>query len=321
MKELKIFGVVAFFTLITYWGVEPFAHSQMHKHVDGNNFVYDGKADIAAASKDKKEVKTAFWADVATISKLKGDVTAGEGTYAICMGCHMDGAVNMGGVTPPILDHAGSIYDKNYLIALIKDPAMASNVDHKYTDTMAHPMGSIKTMVTEPQDIANVVAYILAKKAGEVTPKQAYVEACGRCHANRYGKYTQIGFVPATKANIKTGQDIDALKFKQKVAEEQALITDYMGKLPPDLSMIIRARGAHYLETFVENPQTQLPGTAMPRVGLTKDGFEKVLKYLEKTGEPSLAARNAIGPWVIGFFVIFTLLAYLWKKSLWRELH
>ena len=321
MKELKIFGVVAFFTLITYWGVEPFAHSQMHKHVDGNNFVYDGKADIAAASKDKKEVKTAFWADVATISKLKGDVTAGEGIYAMCMGCHMDGAANMGGVTPPILDHAGSIYDKNYLIALIKDPAMASNVDHKYTDTMAHPMGSIKTMVTEPQDIANVVAYILAKKAGEVTPKQAYVEACGRCHANRYGKYTQIGFVPATKANIKTGQDIDALKFKQKVAEEQALITDYMGKLPPDLSMIIRARGAHYLETFVENPQTQLAGTAMPRVGLTKDGFEKVLKYLEKTGDPSLAARNAIGPWVIGFFVIFTLLAYLWKKSLWRELH
>lgn len=321
MRELKIFGVVAFFTLLTYVGIEPYAHGQLHKHVDGNNFVYDGKADIAAASKDKKEVKTAFWADVANISKLKGDVTAGEGTYAMCMGCHMDGAANMGGVIPPVLDHAGSIYDKDYLIALIKDPAMASNVDHKYADTMAHPMGSIKAMVTEPQDIANVVAYMLAKKAGEVTPEEAYVEACGRCHANRYGKLTQIGFVPKTKTNIKTGQDIDALKFKQKVAEEQALVTDYMGKLPPDLSMIIRARGAHFLETLVENPQTQLAGTAMPRVGLTKDGYAKIVTYLEKTGDPSLAARHAMGPWVIGFFVIFTLLAYLWKRSLWRELH
>ena len=321
MKELKIFGVVAIFTILTYWGVEPFAHSQMHKHVEGNNFVYDGKADIADASKDKKEAKKAFWADVATIAKLKGDITAGEGTYAMCMGCHMDGAVNMGGVVPPSLEHAGSMYDTNYLIALIKDPAMASNVDHKYADTMTHPMGSIKTMVTEPQDIANVVAYLKAKKAGEVTPKEAFVEACGRCHANRYGKYTQAGFVPKTKSNIKTGQDIDGLKFKQKVAEEQALVTDYMGKLPPDLSIIIRARSPHFLETFVENPQSHLAGTAMPRVGLNEEGYEKVLEYLEETGDPSVHARHALGPWVIGFFVIFTLLAYLWKKSLWRELH
>ena len=46
MKELKIFGIVAVFTLVLYWGVEPFAHSQMHKHVEFNNFNYDGKADI-----------------------------------------------------------------------------------------------------------------------------------------------------------------------------------------------------------------------------------------------------------------------------------
>ena len=80
-KELKIFGVVAFFTLLLYWGVEPFAHSQMHKHVDYNNLVYDGKADIAEASKDTKEAKTAFWADVKKISALKGDAAAGEATF------------------------------------------------------------------------------------------------------------------------------------------------------------------------------------------------------------------------------------------------
>jgi ubiquinol-cytochrome c reductase cytochrome c1 subunit len=94
-----------------------------------------------------------------------------------------------------------------------------------------------------------------------------------------------------------------------------------MGKLPPDLSIMIRARSEHFLETFVENPQAQLAGTAMPRVGLTKEGYEKVMEYLGETGDPSAKARSEVGPKVIGFFVIFTLLAYLWKKSVWKKLH
>jgi len=322
MKELKIFGIVVIFTLVLYWGVEPFAHSQMHKHVEGHGLVYDGKADIEEASKDKKAAKKAFWADVKKIAAIKGDAAAGEAAFAMCAGCHMEGAANMGGVTPPSLDHAGAIYDKNFLIALIKDPAMATNVDHKYPNgTIAHPMGSVSSMVTTPQDIANVVAYMQAKKAGEVTPKEAYTEACGRCHANRYGKLTQLGEVPKTKSNIKTGQDIEALKYQQKVAAEQAALADYLGTLPPDLSIIIRARGEHFLHTFIENPQSQLPGTAMPRTGLNKEGMEKVFAYLEETGDPSKHAREAIGPKVLLFFVIFTALAFLWKKSMWKGHH
>ena len=321
MKELKILAVVVFFSLVVYWGVEPFAHSQMHKHVEGHNFVYDGKADIEEAKGAKKEVKEKFWADVKRIAALKGDPKAGEATFGMCLGCHNGAGVNMGGVIPPSLEHAGALYDKNYLIALIKDPAMASNVDHKYADTMTHPMGTIKTMVTSDQDIANVVAYILKNKAGEVTPKEAYVEACGRCHANRYAKWYQPGFQPKTKANIKTGQDIELLKFKEKVAKEQEAVANYMGKLPPDLSIIIRARSEHFLSTFVENPQSQLPGTAMPRVGLTKEGFEKVMAFLEETGDPSKPKREALGPWVIVYFIIFTILAWLWKKSIWSKLH
>ena len=320
-KELKILGVVVIFTLILYWGVEPFAHSQMHKHVEGHGLVYDGKADIEEASKDKKEAKEKFWADVKRIASLKGDPVAGEASFAMCAGCHMEGATNMGGVTPPSLEHAGAIYDKNFLIALIKDPAMATNVDHKYKDTATHPMGGVMSMVSADQDIANVVAYLKAKKAGEVTPKEAFIEACGRCHANRYGKLTQLGEIPKTKSNIKTGQDIDKLKYEQKVAEEQNALADYLGKLPPDLSIIYRARSEHFLETFIENPQSQLPGTAMPRTGLNREGLEKVMAYLEETGDPSKPAREALGPWVLGFFFIFAILAYLWKQSHWRDLH
>jgi len=334
MKELKIFGVVAFFTLLLYWGVEPFAHSQMHKHVEGHGFAYNGAADIEEAEakvasakeaklpKDKIEKaeatvaeKKKFWASVDKIAKLKGDATAGEAGFAMCAGCHMEGAANMGGVTPPSLEKAGALYDKKYLIALIKNPAMASNVDHKYADTMMHPMGSVSSMFPDDQQIADVVAFLKAKKAGEVTPKEAFTDACGRCHAMRYAKTTQLGDTPKFK------QKKDELKYQVKVLEEQDLVKGYMGKLPPDLSMIIRARGEHFLETFVENPQSQLPGTSMPRVGLSQEGYEKVKEYLTEIGDPSKPAREAVGPWVILFFVIFSVLAFLWKKEKWRGHH
>jgi len=316
MKELKIFGIVAVFTLVLYWGVEPFAHSQMHKHVEGHGFAYDGKADIEAAKEAKKDdvvkTKEAFWASVASISKLKGDAAAGEAAFGTCMGCHMEGAPNMGGVIPPSLEHAGALYDKNYLIALIKDPAMASNVDHKYADTSTHPMGSIKMMMTDDQQIADVVAYLKEKKAGEVTTKEAFAEACGRCHAMRYAKTSQLGDTPTFK------HEKDTLAYKIKVIDEQNLVKAYMGKLPPDLSIIIRARGHHFMETFVENPQSQLPGTSMPRVGLSHEGYEKVKAYMTEIGDPSKPKREELGPKVLLFFIIFTGLAFLWKKSKWK---
>ncbi len=328
MRELKIAAVVVAFSLLTYYLVEPYAHHEMHKKVDAHGveikleshgFTYDGTDDIAEAERkgdsalvDKKK---AFWAEVSEVAKLKGDAVAGEAGFAMCMGCHTGANVNMGGVIPPSLDHAGRIYDKNYLIALIKDPAMASNVDHKYVDTMMHPMGSIKSMMSDNQQIADVVAYMLEKKAAEVTPKEAFAEACVRCHAVRYTKTTQLGETPVFK------QEKEALAYQIKVLDEQDAVKGYMGTLPPDLSMIIRARGEHFMETFIENPQGQLAGTSMPRVGLNHEGYEKVKEYLTEAGDPSKKAREALGPWVLGFFVIFALLAFLWKKYQWRELH
>jgi ubiquinol-cytochrome c reductase cytochrome c1 subunit len=332
MKEFKILAVVVFFSLVTYWGVEPFAHSQMHKHVEGNEFKYDGKADIAEAKvkveeakKAKKGVaeadakllaKQAFWGEVKQISSLKGDAVAGEAAFGACMGCHNGAGVNMGGVIPPNLDHAGSLYDKNYLIALIKNPAMASNTDHKFSDPMMHPMGSVSTMVTTPHDIANVVAYMTTKKVGKLTPKIAYMEACSRCHSNRYGKLTPLGETPVS---FKTERD--ALAHNIKVLDEQDLIKKYMATTPPDLSIMTRARSEHFMETFIENPQSQLPGTSMPRTGLSEKGFEKVYEYLNETGDPSKSARAPLGIAVLIFFGIFTVLAYLWKKHQWHDLH
>ncbi len=300
MKDLKILGVVVFFTLLLYWGVEPFAHSQMHKHVEGNDFKYS----------DLKEVK------------VKGDAAAGKQKIAACTACHgiesqgmkapMDkmAASEAYGVTPPDLSKVGALYDQKFLVHFMMNPAAVTKSKH-----FAMPPSA-----ASEQDAADIAAYLKSIAPKEVSPKEAFETACGRCHAMRYAKWTQIGTVPKTKPNIKTGQDLQMMKFKENVAKYQNKLADYMGKLPPDLSIIIRARSEHFLETFIEDPQTQLPGTAMPRVGLTKEGYEKVVKYLEEVGDSSKAEREKVGPWVIGYFVIFTLLAYGWYKSQWKGL-
>ena len=316
-KELKILAVVVFFSLLTYWGVEPFAHSQMHKHVEGENYAY---ADLKASGKKGDAVKGK-------------ELVTGAGA---CTGCHgiksanlpapMDAVTASGayGVNPPDLSNAGALYDEKFLTALIKNPAHALGVEHKFKDGKMHPMTQFFGAGGDiDQEIADMVAYLksIAPTAEKLEPKTAFVNACGRCHAMRYDKATQLGDIPKTKSNIKTGQDIDGLKYQQQVAEYQANLASYMGKLPPDLSIIIRARSHHFLSTFIENPQSQLAGTAMPRVGLTKVGEEKVMEYLTQIGDPSKPKRESLGPWVLLFFVIFTGLAYLWKQSMWKDLH
>jgi len=299
MKELKVLGVVVIFTLILYWGVEPFAHSQMHKHVEYEGLKYN----------DLKKIP-------------KGDPKKGETLAAACIGCHsikvankpapMDAVTSAGayGVNPPDLSLAGKVLDSKFFAHFLLKPAEVTKSKHFAMPPSASSL----------QDAADIVAYFKSIAPKEVTNKEAYEFACGRCHANRYGKWTQIGDVPKTKANIKTGVDLEKIEFDKKVGTYQNKLADYMGKLPPDLSIIIRARSEHFLKTFIEDPQSQLPGTAMPRVGINEEGMEKVLAYLEETGDPSKPKRESTGPWVLGFFVIFTFLAYLWYKSQWEGL-
>ena len=301
MKELKVLAVVVFFTLVTYWGVEPYAHSVMHKNIEEakfNNFKYD---DLKAP---------------------KGDAAKGKDLIAACTSCHgiksqgfkapMD-AVSASaayGVNPPDLSNAGAVLSEKFIANFIVSPTHTALVKKS-----AMPGG-----MADAQGAADIAAYLKSIAPKEIKPKEAFEFACGRCHAVRYDKWTQIGQTPKTKADIKTGQDVALNEFKTKVAKYQINLAKYLGKLPPDLSMIVRARSEEELKKFVENPQHILPGTAMPRVGVTSEGYEKVYKYLEEVGDPSKPEREKLGPWVLLYFVIFSILAYYWYKSQWKGL-
>ena len=294
MRELKILAVVVALTLITYWGVEPFAHSQMHPHVAPADFKFS----------DVKE-------DVAEITALQGNAANGEVLVTSnCTACHsinakgfpqvMDNASSAAayGVTPPDLSSAGKLYHADYLAAFIKNPAKAAKVEHKFVDGKVHPMPNFDWM--QPQEIADMVAFFKSIAPKEMTNKEVFTDACQRCHSMKY-------------ADMKGGS--------MAAFTPNADIKQYMGKLPPDLSQYIRSRGHEYLETFVNNPQKHLEGTAMPRVGLNEESQAQAVAYLEEIGDSKKAQREELGPKFLIYLVIFAIFGFLWKASKWRDVH
>lgn len=341
MKELKILGIVLFFTGLVYWGVEPFAHSQMHPHVAPANFDFQkeahefadtqvksaenalakaqkkGPENILKSAKEShksilktsKETK-AFWDEIKTIDLSKGDATKGAETFmnAGCIGCHSVKSQNMPapmddatasasfGVVPPDLSSAGYLYDPLFLAAVIKNPTQALNVGHKFNDEKPYPMtqffgagGDIN------QELADIVAYLVSIAPKKMSDKEAFKDACLRCHSVKYDKI----YSPSNSESL----------------------TKYMGSTPPDLSMMIRAKGEKYLHTFINNPQKQLPGTSMPRVGLKESTQNQVVAYLQTIGDGKKAERESVGLKIIGFFVLLSLIAVFWKLKTWREVH
>jgi len=311
-KEPLILVIVVFFTLLTYYLVEPFAHSHMHKHYESEGFAYKDLPKIESGDAARGK-----------------DLVMGAGA---CTGCHSINVAGMPapmdavssaaayGVNPPDLSNAGAVFDANFLGNLIKNPAHALMVEHKFDPAkgLSHPMPKFYGAGGDiNQEVADMVAYLqsIAVSKEKLTPKIAFETACGRCHANHYVKWTQIG----EKSAFKKKQN--ELAFDSKVLDYQDSLTKYLGTLPPDLSIYIRSRGEHYIKTFVENPQNYLKGTAMPRVGVNAEAADKVIEYLEDSGDAKRHERESVGKNVMIYILIFALFALLWKKQVWKDLH
>lgn len=325
MKELKSLIIVLIFVGVTYWGIEPFAHSQLHPHVEPANFNFaaedealansnlaaaqatGNEAQIAAAQADVEKYRE-FWASIAAIDFAKGDAARGqELASGSCLACHnvksqgLDNGMSAKdaseayGVVPPDLSDAGLIYDKKFLAALIKDPATALKVAHKYNDDNPHPMSAYAASDDEAQELADMVAYFASIAPASATNREVFVSACARCHDVRYDKL----YIEGNRQSL----------------------AGYLGSAAPDLSMYIRSRSHQHLRDFINDPQKLLPGTAMPRVGLTETAQAQVISYMEEVGDPKKAERNALGYKIAIYFVILWFFAWLWKRKIWGDLH
>lgn len=232
---------------------------------------------------------------------LNGDAAKGkELAAAQCVTCHSikkEGinlamsdadAANTYGVLPPDLSNIAAIYDHNFLSNFIQNPeATVKAKPGKY---------AMPALGITPEDAAHLVAYFDSIANKNLSPKEITDEACVRCHSIKY-------------------------EGTQRLAVSDARIKEYMGSNPPDLSQMIKSKGADYLHNFINDPQKLLHGTAMPRVGLTKEAEAKVVAHLEKVGDPKKDERHSLALWILGYFAILTVLTYLWKVSKFKEVH
>lgn len=284
LRELKILAFVAIVVGILYWGVEPLAHSVFHPKTAPADFNFSDLEDLPT-----------------TGNVENGKVLA----TSSCVACHSiqkdnfpslltnELAASAYGVVPPDLSNIGAIYDGKFLANLIKDPVKTLKLTHKFNDTKPFPM--TPTLVSD-EELGDIVAYFKALAAdANLSEKEIFIEACVRCHSIKYDNITAL-----------TPSDT---------------IASYLGAKAPDLSMMIRSRGQETLNKFINDPQKTLINASMPRVGLTKDSQEKVISYLESVGDSKKGQREFIGKILIGFMIILAILAYLWKRKIWHNLH
>ena len=125
--------------------------------------------------------------------------------------------------------------------------------------------------------------------------KATFKETCVRCHSMKY-------------------DDIAALT-------PQASMLGYMGAKAPDLSMMIRSRGEERLHKFINDPQKMLVNASMPRVGLNEASQKRVVAYMDSVGDSKKDERTFVGIVLISFMAVMAILAYLWKRKIWSDLH
>ncbi len=201
-----------------------------------------------------------------------------------------------------------------------------------------------------------------------------YKEVCAACHSLKriaFRNLMEIGFSESEVKSLAASYNVnDGPNAEGDMFERPGLPSDYLpppysndnaarasnnGALPPDLSLIIKARhdGANYvysLLTGFENPPegfvlgenmhynpyfasggqqlsmapplkdsqvSYADGTSATVEQMSKD----VVVFLQWAAEPEMEQRKSLGVKVIIFLVILTLIFYLAYKAIWYKVH
>jgi len=177
-----------------------------------------------------------------------------------------------------------------------------------------------------------------------------FTQLCMGCHSAKYVTYKDLMDYPEIGL---TRQDADDLRGDKPLTAP--LMTDLTpedakmayGKVPPDLSVIVNARkgGADYvysvLTGFVHDPAGKIPDgnynlyfpgnrIAMPdplswlghdpeeTADLEKQAMD-VATFLTFISDPHQNQRREIGKYVMGFLLLLTIVLYLLKREIWRD--
>lgn len=185
---------------------------------------------------------------------------------------------------------------------------------------------------------------------------QFFFQHCVACHSLRRIRYARLASdlgmpIDSIKALMPAGAG--ELGQGIETAMPPAAAQQAFGVVPPDLSLEARYRGEDwiytYLQGFYVDPASRsgwnnhvFPGAAMPNVLAGMSGMRNatgqtvqpgsvppaqfrrmladVTAWLRYASDPSVLTRRRIGPYVLGFIALFTLLAYGTKRAYWKKL-
>jgi ubiquinol-cytochrome c reductase cytochrome c1 subunit len=201
---------------------------------------------------------------------------------------------------------------------------------------------------------------------------QVYQEVCSACHSLKriyYRNLMEIGFsedeakTVAASAMILDGPNDDGEMFERPGIIADAFVSPYPndnaarasngGAMPPDLSLIIKARpdGANYLYSllngYMETPKDLKLGANMHfniffpgyQISMPKplnngqveyqDGTNSsveqmsydLVNFLQWAAEPEMEQRKRMGIKIIFFLAIASLFFYLAKRKIWSDVH
>ncbi len=173
---------------------------------------------------------------------------------------------------------------------------------------------------------------------------EAMVTVCGGCHGLKYIKYRDLLNLGIAKDKVDAWRGDKPLDnaLPAPMSESDARAA-FNGAAPPDLSLIAAARegGGSYLYAYLtgyhKNEKGELVnsvfnGTQMPdALGAADAADEKqrtdveakakdVSAFLVWAADPRAAERKRLGYYVLGYVAIMTVLLFLWKKQIWREI-
>ncbi len=185
-------------------------------------------------------------------------------------------------------------------------------------------------------------------------------QVCLACHSFKYISHRDMMRAGFTENEVATLAKALNMTLDQKLitAQDDATARETFGKIPPDLSLMNKARGGladytHALLTgYSEDPEVikhalpaglpegahfnkAFPGhaIAMPNplasddlvtyhdgTKATVDQMSRdVTTFMQWTAEPERIERQKLGLFVLMYLVIFSLLAYLSKRVIWKD--
>ena len=149
-----------------------------------------------------------------------------------------------------------------------------------------------------------------------------FMNYCSGCHSLRYFRPDSL-----------TGN-----QSLMKVSMPEIDARQWFGRMPPDLSLSARERGAQWLNDYLTGfypdhnrpfgannrllPDVAMPNVLYPLQGKAKleDDLHAVVSFLVYVAEPTKPARYRLGIAVLGFLAIFGLLIYQLKRLYWRDI-